>query len=179
MDFEFLFGSALPQQDPLFGAKAVDLAARDELQKWDYKVPATDLGVEDRGLEEEDCRDALPEKCKDVLVLLEWWRKQRDNYRTRIQVLPLGWFNRYDIQWETQRISGGNRVQDTAVAIIPWKRLQDFVDGEENMRDFPCKINKRKWRECPLGSTNQPRKGSASITYMYATILPGFLEQPL
>jgi hypothetical protein len=35
-------------------------------------------------------------------------------------------------------------MKEVQTAIIPWERLEDFVEGEEGMRDFPYTLNRKK-----------------------------------
>ena len=61
-----------------------------------------------------------------------------EKLRARLQVPPIGPFDRTDIAWEGRTNQSRGRYRETFRAIIPWDRLGDFVEGEQSMRDFPC-----------------------------------------
>jgi hypothetical protein len=76
-----------------------------------------------------------------------------EKVRGKLQLPPLGPFNRDDIVWEKQHNSGcGGQVKDVVKAVFPWNKLQDFVEGESNSMDFPYVFNQKKWQEVPMGS---------------------------
>ena len=57
-------------------------------------------------------------------------------------------FDRFDINWGFQRDIGvGKKSRDTMKAIILLDRLEDFVEGEENMKDFPCTFTHKMYKE--------------------------------
>jgi hypothetical protein len=63
------------------------------------------------------------------------------NLQARLQITPPGPFDRTNISWEEKINQGQDRSRNTCTAIFPWDRLEDFVVGEQNMRDFPCSFN--------------------------------------
>jgi hypothetical protein len=71
-----------------------------------------------------------------------------ERMRARLQNPPAGPFDREDVTWRKELHSGrGGHVKEVHTAIIPWDRLEDFVEGEETMRDFPCTLNRRRHAE--------------------------------
>jgi hypothetical protein len=84
-----------------------------------------------------------------------------DKVHAKAQTPALGPFDRDDIIWEKHRNSGdGGQVREVHKALILWNKLQDFVDGESNSCDFPCKYNQKKRKEVPLGSKEVVREAA-------------------
>jgi hypothetical protein len=73
--------------------------------------------------------------------------------RARLQNPPAGPFDREDVTWRKELHSGrGEHVKEVHTAIILWDRLEEFVEGEKTMCDFPCTLNKRRHAEVKIGS---------------------------
>ena len=83
-------------------------------------------------------------------------------------------FFKKDILWRP--ILSHHRLND--VAVIPWERLQDFVDGENNNPEFPRRFTKETLKRNPLGSVKlvRPNTCSVQIKYLFITEL---LDLPL
>jgi hypothetical protein len=80
-----------------------------------------------------------------------------------VQHPPIGPFQREDLIWKAHRTSSRGVHQDSEIAVIPWIRLQDFVVGEQNNENFPCKFIKETLKVNKLGTLLQPRANSGSI----------------
>jgi hypothetical protein len=48
--------------------------------------------------------------------------------------------------------------------------LEDFVEGEESMRDFPCTLNRRRRADVELGSRVQVRAGTYTKLIRYTSL---------
>ena len=57
------------------------------------------------------------------------------NLRARLQIPPPRPFDRTNIFWEEKINPGRGRSWNTCTTIIPWDMLEDFVVGEQSMRD--------------------------------------------
>lgn len=65
--------------------------------------------------------------------------------RSKLQNIDPGLFDRYDLDWiKTCNNGEGGNNRLSMQAIILWNRLDDFVEGEENMRDLPCNFNTKR-----------------------------------
>ncbi len=42
--------------------------------------------------------------------------------------------------WSPHFTSGHGLYRVAKIIVIPWNRLEDFVEGEQNNPDFPCKF---------------------------------------
>ena len=104
------------------------------------------------------------------LVLLE-------EMRGMLQNPPPGAFKR-DILWRPilSHGCGYRRVND--VAVIPWERLHDFVDGENNNPEFPCRFTKEMLKINPLGSVKLVRPNTCSVQIKYLSVTE-LLDLPL
>ena len=102
--------------------------------------------------EEEDTPYEGPE-CEEELV-----RGLRDMKQTP----PPGPFSREDLTWLPIRTQGGGRHYIHNVAVIPWRRLQDFREGEGQDKSYPCRFNKETVKKNKLGSLVFPRANSAA-----------------
>jgi hypothetical protein len=68
-----------------------------------------------------------------------------ERVRARLQNPGPGPFDREDLKWTKYVHSGRGGVSKLVhTTIIRWNRLEDFVEGEETMRDFPCTLNRNK-----------------------------------
>jgi hypothetical protein len=63
------------------------------------------------------------------------------NLWARLQIPSPGPFDMTNISWEDKINQGQGRSMNTCTAIFLWDRLEDFVIGEQSMRDFPCSFN--------------------------------------
>jgi hypothetical protein len=64
------------------------------------------------------------------------------------------------------------------VVVIPWERLQDFVDGENNNPEFPCRFTKEALKRNPLGSVKLVRPNTYSVQIKYLSGIE-LLDLPL
>jgi hypothetical protein len=93
----------------------------------------------------------------------------------RLQNPPAGPFDREDLRWTKQINSGrGGLGKGIYSAIIPWDRLEDFVEGEESVCDFPCILNRKKRPDVKPGSRVQPRAGTYTQLIRYSADIPCF-----
>ncbi len=53
-------------------------------------------------------------------------------------------FQRYDIMWLPHITSGHGLYTNAKIAVIPWDCLKDFIEGEQNNPNFPCKFIRTK-----------------------------------
>jgi hypothetical protein len=102
----------------------------------------------------------------------------------RLQNPAPGPFDRDNLTWTKQVHSGGG-MKPVHTAVIPWDRLEDFVEGEESMRDFPCTLNRKKRPEVKLGFRVQVRAGTYTqliryntLCQLFCTVLPLFPGVP-
>jgi hypothetical protein len=102
--------------------------------------------------EEEDIPYEGPER-EDELV-----RGLRDMKQTPSP----GLFSREDLTWLPIRTQGGGRHYVHDVAIILWRRLQDFREGEGQDKSYPCRFNKETVKKNTLGRLVFPRANSAA-----------------
>ena len=96
----------------------------------DGQTLGSDLEIHAGTITHKDTNTCL--KVRDVTL---------EKLRARLQIPPPGPFDRTDISWEEKINQGRGKSRSTCTAIIPWDRLEDFVDGEQSMRDFPCTFN--------------------------------------
>jgi hypothetical protein len=84
-----------------------------------------------------------------------------------VQICSQGPFDRYDIVWLPHVTSGNGLYIHVEIIVIPWERLEDFVEGEHNNEDFPCKFTRTKnySRSSTPNSLSHPRANSASVVY--------------
>ncbi len=63
-------------------------------------------------------------------------------------------FQKDHITWLPHVTSRHSLYKQTEIAVIPWEQLEDFVQGEQNNLEFPCKfIKKKKHKLCnPLNT---------------------------
>ena len=78
------------------------------------------------------------------------------------QTPPPGPFCREDLTWEPIRTQSGGRYYIHEVAVIPWKRLSDFREGEGQDKLYPCSFNKETVSKNKPGSLVLPRANSAA-----------------
>ena len=64
-----------------------------------------------------------------------------ENLRTRLQISPLGPFDRTNISWEEKINQRRDRSRNTRTTIIPWNKLQNSVVGEQSIQDFSYAFN--------------------------------------
>ena len=69
------------------------------------------------------------------------WDVTLEYLRARLQIPPPWPFDRTNISWEEKINQRQGRSKSTCTTIIPWDMLQDFVVGEQSMRDFSCAFN--------------------------------------
>ena len=65
-------------------------------------------------------------------------RRFVEQIREKVQVPTDNNLNKFDLIWKDVANSVQDLICQTKRAYIPWDRLHDFVEGESNMRDFPC-----------------------------------------
>ena len=96
-----------------------------------------------------------------------------EEMRGMLQNPPPGPFRKEDILWRPLLTHGGGQRRLNDLAIISWERLQDFVDGENNNPEFPCRFTKETMERNPQGSVKlvRPNTFSVQIKYLCATEL--------
>lgn len=83
--------------------------------------------------------------------------------RQVVQNPPPGPFRRQDLTWDQYVTCGRGRYHANEVVVIPWCRLQDFIDGEESDPDYPCKFNKKIKKKNLPGTVAVPRANTPSL----------------
>jgi hypothetical protein len=78
------------------------------------------------------------------------------------QTPPPGPFSREDLTWLPIRTQGGGCHYIHDVAVIPWRRLQDFREGESQDKSYPCCFNKETMKKNKPGSLVFLRANSAA-----------------
>jgi hypothetical protein len=86
-----------------------------------------------------------------------------ERLRERTQHPPFGPFRFQDLVWTPHVSSGKGRYNNHCDAVIQWKRLDDFVVGEQTNEVFPCKFTKDVIRQNRPNSLSNPRANSAAI----------------
>ena len=90
-----------------------------------------------------------------------------EEMRGVLQNPPPGPFKKEDILWRPILSQGCGHRRLNDVAVIPWERLQDFVDGENNNPEFPCRFTKEMLKKNPLGSVKLVRPNTCSVQIKY------------
>jgi hypothetical protein len=135
----------------LLGNNVVDLAAYGEDDAWGEDGVGINIKEHDLDNNWLDCRvlfeDVLSIGLSDPRPVLPdagaqplWVQgTPLERVQSRLQHPPPGPFDREDLKWEKSTHNGGEGlVKEVLMAIILWERLEDFVDGEESMHNFPC-----------------------------------------
>jgi len=76
----------------------------------------------------------IPSRERDLLQAL----------KAIVQEPPLGPFQKSNILWLPHVTSGHGLYNNAEIAVIPWDRLKDFIEGDQNNFDFQCKFVKTK-----------------------------------
>ena len=117
-----------------------------------------------------------PKECKPMRhILSEDWEEDDPPYQgpereeelvrglwEMKQTPPPSPFCREDLTWEPIRTQGGGRHYIHEIAVIPWKRLSDFREGEGQDKLYPCRFNKETVSKNKPGSLVLPRANSAA-----------------
>lgn len=98
-----------------------------------------------------------PEREKELLKKLREFK----------QTPPPGPFCKDDIAWEPIRTQSAGQYFLHEVAIIPWRRLDDFRTGEGMDKNFLYRFTKETQRKKAPDSLNIPRANSASKVIRY------------
>ena len=97
--------------------------------------------------------------------------------RERVQNPPPGAFAMEDLVW-TNHVTHGQGIHKTSLlATILWDRLDDFIKGEQQHPQFPCKFTKDIVRVNLPHSLRTPRAHSPAIILMF-DLLPTLKLQP-
>jgi hypothetical protein len=67
-----------------------------------------------------------------------------DKLKAIVQDPPLGPFKKNDLMWLPHLTSGHGLYREAEIAMIPWSRLEDFVEGEQNNPNYPFKFTRTK-----------------------------------
>jgi hypothetical protein len=86
-----------------------------------------------------------------------------ERLRERTQHPPFGPFRFQDLVWTPHVSSGNGRCNTHYDAVIQWKRLDDFVVGEQTNEVFPCKFTKDVILQNRPNSLSNPRANNADI----------------
>jgi hypothetical protein len=86
-----------------------------------------------------------------------------ERLRKRTQHPPFGPFRFQDLVWTPDVSSGNGRYNTHYDVVIQWKRLDDFVVGEQTNEVFPCKFTKNVIRQNRPNSLSNPRANNADI----------------
>ena len=105
-----------------------------------------------RDWEEEDTPYEGPEREEELVRGL----------RDMKQIPPPGPFSREDLMWLPIRTQGGGCDYIHDVAVIPWRRFQDFREGEGQDKSYPCRFNKETVKNNKPGSLVFSRANSAA-----------------
>ncbi len=84
-----------------------------------------------------------------------------------IQDPPLEPFLKNDFMWLPHLTSGLGLYREVEIVVIPWSRLEDFVEGEQNNLDFPCKFTRTKdhFRSSTLCTLTYPKVNFVALVY--------------
>ena len=102
--------------------------------------------------EEEDIPYEGPEREEELVRGL----------RDMKQIPPPCPFSREDLAWLPIRTQGGGRHYIHDVALIPWRRLQDFSEGEGQEKLYSYRFNKKTVKKNKPGSLVYPRANSSA-----------------
>ena len=117
------------------------------------------------GKDRKPSRHILSEDCKEEDIPYEGPEREEElvrGLRDMKQTPPPGPFSREDLTWLPIRTQGGGRHYIHDVAVIPWRRLQDFREGEGQDKSYPCRFNKETVKKNKPGSLVFPRANSAA-----------------
>jgi hypothetical protein len=64
--------------------------------------------------------------------------------RQEVQFPPTDPFDKEDINWVEKTNHYGSVKKEVLQAIIPWNKLEHFVEGESTCRDFPWTFLQKK-----------------------------------
>ncbi len=89
------------------------------------------------------------------------------NLKETVQIPPQGPFNKFDIVWLPHVTNGNGLYTHVEIIVIPWEHPKDFVEGEQNNENFPCKFTRTKnySRSSTPNSLSHPKANSASLVY--------------
>jgi hypothetical protein len=78
-----------------------------------------------------------------------------------------GPFQKHDINWLLHVTIRHGSYNHTENRIISWDQLKDFVQGEQNYLEFPCKFTRTKEHKIcnPPNTLTHPRANSAALVY--------------
>jgi len=99
----------------------------------------------------------IPSKDTDLLQAL----------KATVQETPPGPFQRSDIMWLPHVTSGHRPYTNVEIAVVPWDRLEDFVEWEQNNPNFPCKFMKTKdhVKSSTPNTWTHPQANSVAVVY--------------
>ncbi len=69
--------------------------------------------------------------------------------------------------WLPHVTSGNGLYTHVEITVIPWECVEDFVEGEHNNVNFPCKFTRTKnyFKSSTPNSLSHPRANYASLVY--------------
>jgi hypothetical protein len=90
----------------------------------------------------DDC--GIPEIIEDTPFISSRKRDLLQALKATVQEPPPGPFQKFDILWLPYVTSVHGLYNNAEISVIPWDWLDDFIEGEQNNLDFPCKFMKTK-----------------------------------
>ncbi len=117
------------------------------------------------GKDRKPSRHILSEDWEEVETPYEGPEREEElvrGLRDMKQTPPPGPFSKEDLTWLPIRTQGGGRHYIHDVAVIPWRRLPDFREGEGEDKSYPCRFNKETVKKNKPGSLVFPRANSAA-----------------
>ncbi len=86
----------------------------------------------------------IPEVFEDTPLLRSKEANLLQALKAIMQETPPRPFQRFDIMGLPHITSGHGLYTNAEIAVIPWDCLEDFVEGEQNNPNFPCKFTRTK-----------------------------------
>jgi len=78
-------------------------------------------------------------------------------------------FQKHDINWLLHVTIRHGSYNHTEIAVISWDQIKDFVQGEQNYLEFPCKFTRTKEHQIynPPNTLTHPRANFATLVYKF------------
>ncbi len=76
-------------------------------------------------------------------------------------------FLKNDFMWLPHLTNGHGLYKEVKIGVVPWNRLKDFVEGEQNNPNFPCKFTRIKdhIRSSTPSMLTHPKANYATLVY--------------
>ncbi len=109
----------------------------------------------------------VPEIIEDTPFIPSRKRDLLQALKATVQEPLLGPIQKSNILWLPHVTSGHGLYNTVEIAIIPWDRLNDFIEGEQNNLNFSCKFMRTKdhIRSSTPNTLTHPRANFATLVY--------------